>query len=156
MTSLTCRAAASTAAGLILIGTLSACSAQIAFDVSRDQVIGQWVAQEGLTLTLDPDGSFVAEDWPANLMCEEPGAETIHDLDWADTVTISGTWETPEDDRVYSLMFLPDPGDCDLGSWSSDVWVGDLGGLRLKLFLGSVRDPDTASDEQIVWVNKAS
>lgn len=107
-----------------------------------------------MRLVIAEDGTFAASSWPRNLLCSARSADSLGDLDWEDRVDFGGSWRSVSPDLVYSLVFSIESGDCARTGWSSNVWNSGSGELELKIFLDSVMDPDSATDDQIFWIRK--
>lgn len=138
---------------------IAGCSpTDIAYGLDPGELPGEWRAMHdggAARLTLNDDGTFNAAAWPENLVCTSPGASTVDDLDWEGRSDFSGTWHSVSSDLSYALVFSIQQGPCDQTGWSSYVWSsGDT--LEIKVFLTSVNDPDSASNDQIFWLRKSS
>ncbi|KJL30408.1 hypothetical protein RS83_00794 [Microbacterium oxydans] len=144
-------------AGIVL---LAACSSkEVAREVEASSLHGDWTATHDdseATLSLKSDGSLDASGWPRNLMCSADGAATVEALTWGDTVDLKGTWRSVSSDLTYALAFSTQGQDCVVTGWSSYVWEDSSGQLALKIFLQSVTDPDSASDNQVLWLTKVA
>lgn len=142
-------------AGLVMV--LSSCGALApADDLTTENVLGEWKLGAGgstATISMHQDGGFVARSWPSNLLCSPSGATTVGDLEWDDLLTIRGTWQQGTDFPSL-LILMPDEGMCSGASWLFDVWEYGTGDYRIQVFLDGVRDPESASDDQSVWISK--
>ncbi|WEK61152.1 MAG: hypothetical protein P0Y60_17905 [Candidatus Microbacterium colombiense] len=118
-------------------------------------VSGTWDlegADKGATLSMSDDGAFLAESWPANLLCAPTGAATIDDLAWDDPVTVSGTWQVGK--QATSLLILMPDGEICKATWALKVWEFGEGEYRIELILDGVANPEDAKDDQVAWITK--
>lgn len=137
--------------------TVGCAPRDIAYGVSVDDLSGAWEAgheNTEISLNLAEDGTFTAQGWPSELICSERGAQRLEDLDWENTFNFEGRWETVSSDLTHSLVFSVLDFPCDDSGWNSYVWSQSEDELFLKVFLGSVMDPDSASADQVLWLRK--
>lgn len=132
-------------------GALVTCSnVDTVWEVGPEDAIGTWILKRPGVITeaklvIEDDGTFVASNWPRNLACDAlPGsgqgawghATKTEDIDWEQTVSIDGLWDTFENFRV-SL---------DAGEYGcSDVpqlWKTDNSdsSLELRFYLNGIDD----------------
>lgn len=145
------------AATAVLVMVLTGCGPQSeAHDLTREDIVGVWslqVDRSDATISMNGDGTFVARSWPENLLCREAGALKLDDLEWENPSTIHGTWQSGRD-FPYLLFLTSDEESCGNASWIFKVWEFGEKDYRFQVFLDGVRDPESASEDQSVWISK--
>lgn len=131
----------------------------VANDLDANDVAGVWRVDGGESdamLSISADGSFSAKSWPENLLCSAAGARDRGDVARAKTIEFTGKWQAPDRGAPYMLLFSVDSATCTNSAWALDVWEFDGGQYKMEVFLDSVVDPDTARDDQVLWISKST
>lgn len=91
---------------------------------------------------LEANGSFMIENWPANLGCVDQKATSVGDIDWQDLRSFGGTWAPGPEGYSSHLSLTFEDVECGGVFWL-DAWVSD-GETVLRKWL----NPDPEDDSE--------